>query len=153
MYDALAKVCSASKFGKLLCQVHGDGNITHSNTPQHSENRNNFNCFFYILQNMSAACLILKQHAGCIIPHLKDETAVKMLREIPLELDPFEIIQWMRHFFPLVTGKLPKTTPVLVEWIISKTKSYERSDNWPAIGIEFGKKMLDIIKNVKYPFA
>lgn len=102
---------------------------------------------------MSAACLILKQHAGCIIPHLKDETAVKMLREIPLELDPFEIIQWMRHFFPLVTGKLPKTTPVLVEWIISKTKSYERSDNWPAIGIEFGKKMLDIIKNVKYPFA
>lgn len=53
MYDALAKVCSAPKFGKLLCQVHGDGNITHSNTPQHSENRNKFIFFLHFAEHVS----------------------------------------------------------------------------------------------------
>lgn len=102
---------------------------------------------------MSAACLILKQHAGCIIPHLKDDTAVKMLREIPQDIEPFGIIQWMRHYFPLVTEEFPNTMPKIVEWIIAKIKSYERSNDWPAIGIEFAKKMLDIVKSVKYTFA
>lgn len=108
---------------------------------------------FKFAQNISAACLILKQHACCIIPHLKQDTAVKMLREIPKEIEPFGIIQWMRHYFPLVAEELPETMPKIVDWVIQKTVSYERSNAWPAIGIEFGKKMLEICKSVKFTFA
>lgn len=78
---------------------------------------------------------------------------MKMLREFPQDIEPFGIIQWMRHFFPLVTEELPKTMPQIIDWIVKKTISYERSNNWPAIGIEFGKKMLEIVKSVKYTFA
>lgn len=110
-------------------------------------------CLKYMETNISAACLILKQHACCIIPHLRQDTAVKMLREIPKEIEPFGIIQWMRHYFPLVAEEFPETMPKIVDWVIAKTVSYERSNDWPAIGIEFGKKMLDICKSVKFTFA
>lgn len=84
---------------------------------------------------------------------MKKDVAVKMLREIPPDIEPFSIIQWMRHYFPLVAEELPETMPDIVEWVISKTISFERSNNWPAIGIEFGKKMMDICKNVQFTFA
>lgn len=99
------------------------------------------------------ACLILKQHASSIVPVMKKETGVKMLREIPQAIEPFGIIQWMRHYFPLVSEKVPETVPDIVNWVITKTMSYERTNDWPAIGIEFGKKMMDICKSVTFTFA
>lgn len=102
---------------------------------------------------MSAACLILKQHASFIIPHIKKDTALKLLKEIPSDIEPFLIIQWMRHYFPLVSEEIPDTLPDIVNWVVAKTISYERSNDWPAIGIEFGKKMMEICKNVKFTFA
>lgn len=102
---------------------------------------------------MSAACLILKQHASFIIPHMKKEAAVNLLKEIPQDIEPFSIIQWMRHYFPLVSEEIPETMPEIVKWVINKTISYERSNDWPAIGIEFAKNMMDICKNVKFTFS
>lgn len=102
---------------------------------------------------MPAACLILKQHASSILPHMRKESAVKMLREIPSDIEPFSIIQWMRHYFPLMSEEFPETMPEILDWVVAKTISYERSNDWPAIGIEFGKKMMDICKNAKFIFA
>lgn len=75
-----------------------------------------------------------------------------MLKDISPDIEPFSIIQWMRHYFPLIAEELPETMPEIVDWIVAKTVSYERSNDWPAIGIEFGKKMLDICKNAKFTF-
>lgn len=84
---------------------------------------------------------------------MKKEVAVKMLREFPPDIEPFSIIQWMRHYFPLISDEFPETMPEIVDWVIHKTISFERSNDWPAIGIEFGKKMMDICKSVKFTFA
>lgn len=87
------------------------------------------------------------------MPFMKKASAVKMLREIPQAIEPFGIIQWMRHYFPLVSEKVPEAVPDIVNWVITKTMSYERSNDWPAIGIEFGKKMMDICRSVTFTFA
>lgn len=102
---------------------------------------------------MSAACLVLKQHASFIIPNLKNDLALSLLNQIPADIEPFAIIQWMRHYFPLVSDEIPETMPNIINWVIKKTISFERSHDWPAIGIEFSKKMMDICKNVKFTFA
>lgn len=84
---------------------------------------------------------------------MKKDSALKLLTEIPGDIEPFAIIQWMRHYFPLVSEEIPETLPEIVDWVVSKTVSYERSNDWPAIGIEFGKNMIEICKNIKFTFA
>lgn len=87
------------------------------------------------------------------MPQMKGVEALQLLNEIPADIEPFAIIQWMRHYFPLVSDEIPETTPGILEWVIKKTTLYERSNDWPAIGIEFGKKMMEICKSVKFTFG
>lgn len=108
---------------------------------------------YFFAQDISMACLILKQHASSIIPHLKEEIVIKILKAIPQQIEPFGIIQWMRHYFPLVSEAYPQTTQSIIDWVIQKTKSFQCLEQWPDIGVEFGNKMLEIFMQVKYTFA
>lgn len=127
------------------CDMHWQKFVQHPNIGNY--------CFKFLETNIPIACLIFAQHASSIIPCLKEETVLKVLNRFPQQSEPFDIIEWMRHYFPLVTEAHPKTTPDIVNWVIRKTKSFQRLNNWPDIGVEFSKRMLDVFTNVKYPFA
>lgn len=98
------------------------------------------------------ACLILKRHAANIISHLKESNVIKTLDTIPSQMEPFNIIQWMRHYFPIVSQVYPQQTPQIIAWTIEKTKSYQCLKLWPDIGLEFVKNMLVVFNNVHYLF-
>lgn len=127
------------------CDMHWQKFVQHQNIGNY--------CFKFLETDISVACLILKQHASSIIPHLKEKTVLKVLDTIPQQVEPFGIIQWMRHYFPLVSETYPATTPCIVDWVIKKTKSFQCLDQWPDIGVEFSNTMLNVFKNVKYTFA
>lgn len=101
---------------------------------------------------MSAACLILKHHASSIIQTIKEETIIKSLESIPQQTEPFGIIQWIRHFFPIISQQFPRSVPSIIEWTMEKTISYQRLETWPEIGLEFIRNMLTIFKSVKFVF-
>lgn len=101
---------------------------------------------------MSIACLILRQHASSILPQLKENTVTKTLNKIPNSVEPFDIIQWMRHYLPIVSKVHSKAFPELGDWIIAKTKSYQTLNEWPEIGLEFANAMLKIFQEVDFLF-
>lgn len=82
------------------CDMHWQKFVQHQNIGNY--------CFKFLETDISVACLILKQHASSIIPHLKEKTVLKVLDTIPQQVEPFGIIQWMRHYFALVSevGKI-----------------------------------------------
>lgn len=79
------------------CDMHWQKFVQHQNIGNY--------CFKFLETDISVACLILKQHASSIIPHLREKTVLKVLDTIPQQIEPFGIIQWMRHFFPLVSDR------------------------------------------------
>lgn len=100
------------------------------------------------------ACLILKQHASSILPHLKGDKKIceKIFASIPQSVEPMDIVQWIRHFFPLSSEAFPEIVPTIIDWVVTKTISYEHSDDWPLIGIGFAREMLNIFETTHYTF-
>lgn len=77
---------------------------------------------------------------------------LKTMNTIPQHTSPFDIIQWMRHYMPIVTKAHPQALPTLAEWTIQKTTSYQLLKDWPEIGLEFGNSMFHIFEEVDYLF-
>lgn len=63
-----------------------------------------------------------------------------------------QIIQWIRHFYPMATERFPEMAPIIINWTIDKTTAFEGSEQWPLIGIEFAREMLRIFENTKHTF-
>lgn len=98
------------------------------------------------------ACFILKQHAASIIPTLKDTNILKLLNTIPGNVEPFGVIQWLRHYVPMISKTYPQSLPILTDWVISKTTSFQYLKEWPEIGLEFSNNMLNIFANIDFLF-
>lgn len=77
---------------------------------------------------------------------------LNVLNEIPPHIEPFGIIQWLRHYVPLITKPYPKALPAITKWVIQKTESFQFSKEWPNIGLEFSHNMLNIFSNIDYVF-
>lgn len=75
-----------------------------------------------------------------------------MLNEIPEQIEPFGIIQWLRHYVPVVSKVYPNALPKLTDWAVAKTTSFQYTKQWPENGLEFGNNMLDIFSGIKYLF-
>lgn len=109
-------------------------------------------CFKFFESDISKACLILRQHASSILPNLKEANVLKTMSALPAHTSPFDIIQLMRHYLPLVTKAYPQALPTLAEWAIQKTTSYQLLKDWPEIGLEFANNMFQIFDEVTYLF-
>lgn len=96
--------------------------------------------------------MILTTHASSIIPFLNENMIEKVLVEISGNIEPFNVIQWLRHYVPLVTTACPKSLPSITDFVISKIESFQCSKEWPEIGLEFCNNMLNIFQNVVYMF-
>lgn len=96
--------------------------------------------------------MILRQHAPSILPQLKENTVMTTLGKIPSSVEPFDIIQWMRHYLPIISKIHPKALPEVTEWIVAKTKTYQTLNEWPEIGLEFANAMLKIFQEIDFLF-
>lgn len=70
-----------------------------------------------------------------------------MLSTIPKDAEPLQIIQWIRHSYPTISGTSPELAPIIINWTIEKTISFEGDKDWPLIGIEFAKEAQQIFEN------
>lgn len=110
-------------------------------------------CLTYFKTDMSTACLILTKHASSIVPFMSDHLVEKVLGELSSSnLEPFSVIQWLRHYVPLVTTACPKSLPTITEFAINKISSFQCSREWPHIGLEFCQNMLSTFKEANYLF-
>lgn len=73
-----------------------------------------------------------------------------LLNSVPETVEPFEIVQWLKHFTPSVLQVLPNIMTQIVDWSIIKTKSLQYSPYWPEIGLEFANNIMGIFKDVKF---
>lgn len=67
-----------------------------------------------------------------------------------MKTTPFDIIQWLRHFVPLITKSDPKALPILTAWTIEKIKSFQLSALWPQNGLDFCQHILSIFASVEF---
>lgn len=126
------------------CDLHWRKFVYHTNLIKY--------CVKFLETDISIACLILKQHASSILPHLKDSNILKTLHTISPKTEPFGVIQWMRHYLPIVSRTYPQALPILNDWAISKTTSFQLLKEWPEIGLEFGTNMINIFESIEYLF-
>lgn len=77
---------------------------------------------------------------------------MKFLSTIPKDAEPLQIVQWIHHFYPTITGTFPEFAPIIINWTIEKTISFEGNEEWPLIGIEFAKENQQIFEKNKNAF-
>ncbi|XP_055371172.1 uncharacterized protein LOC129605428 [Condylostylus longicornis] len=107
-------------------------------------------CASFFSVDMCMACIIWKRHSTSIIPYLDENAIRNILNLLPSTIEAFSIIQWLRCFIPGVIQNFPKSMRHIVEWSIKKTRSLQFCNYWPAIGLEFSTKLLDIFENVNF---
>lgn len=65
------------------------------------------------------SCLIWSRHSSSIMPNLHLEQFHKWLNLIPSTLEPFQLIQWLKHFSPCFLQIYPNEMTHLVDWLES----------------------------------
>lgn len=100
--------------------------------------------------NFASAQLIWARHTASILPYTTTNELIKLLNSVPDAVEPFQIVQWLKHFIPNVLQTFPNFMSQIVDWIISKTKSLQYSVYWPEIGLEFTHNIMGILKDVKF---
>lgn len=104
-----------------------------------------------LLQNdIPTTCLIWKRHATSIIPQLDESDLRKLLALIPNDTKPFNLLQWLRQFIPVVSNTHPNLMPFVTEWSIQKIRLLQYTDHWPEIGLELANKILEIYDELEY---
>lgn len=114
---------------------------------------NEFPLFIFCIskfQNISIACVIWSRHSSSIVKYMKIAELEKILDAIPCNVEPFEILQWLKHFVPSVSQTFPPSIKILVDWCIKKTKSFQYSNLWPEIGLEFINNIYTIFADIKF---
>lgn len=98
--------------------------------------------------------MILSRHSANILDSLKGEEkgCTKILAQISNDAEPMQIIQWIQTFYPMATERFPAMAPIIINWVVEKTVSYEGADQWPLIGIEFGREMQRIFDGTRHTF-
>lgn len=100
--------------------------------------------------DFSSACLIWARHTSSILPYLEESQIAKVLNGIPNNIEPLEIIHWLKHFIPNVLQAFPDFMSELISWCLCKTKSFQFSPHWPEIGLEFINNIQSILVDVQF---
>lgn len=83
---------------------------------------------------------------------MNEKKILQVLNAIPQKTLPFDIIQWLRHYVPLITKSHSKALPIVTEWVIVKIKSLQHSTHWPQNGLDFCQDALNIFSNIEFVF-
>lgn len=110
-------------------------------------------CMQMFKTDISVACLIWARHSASVVPNLKEKLVSKILASIPLNIEPFQVIQWLNHFVPSVLQSHSGMMTLLVDWSIERASSLQHSNLWPEIGLEFSNNILTIFSNLQFLFA
>lgn len=100
--------------------------------------------------DIQTAALIWKRHSASIVADLRDKDVMGILEAIPNNIEPFHIIQFLRHFVPVIVQMYPKIMPMVIDWCIQKTRSLQISKLWPENGLEFSTKLAAIFDDITY---
>ncbi|XP_063705773.1 uncharacterized protein LOC134834897 [Culicoides brevitarsis] len=103
--------------------------------------------------NFGSAQLIWSRHTASFLPYTCVNSLSALLNSVPETVEPFEIVQWLKHFTPSVLQLYPHFMTEIVDWSILKTKSLQYSPYWPEIGLEFANNIVVILKDVKFLYA
>uniref|UniRef100_A0A182MXC7 Uncharacterized protein n=1 Tax=Anopheles dirus TaxID=7168 RepID=A0A182MXC7_9DIPT len=108
-------------------------------------------CTELFQKDMDAACLIWSRHIACILPQLDDAKVTVLLRAIPKETSPLHLIQWLLHFVGPVLHHQPQLMHLLVQFIVTRTKSFQKLAGWPMIGLTFIEDVIKLLREVQFP--
>jgi kinetochore-associated protein 1 len=107
----------------------------------------------YFKTDVLMSCLIWSRHSSSIIPKLNISKLYAWLHNIRSTVEPFQLIQWLKHFAPCFLQMYPNETTHLVEWCLERTKSLQFSPSWPEIGLEFINNIKTIFKEIEFLFV
>lgn len=96
------------------------------------------------------SCLIWSRHSSSIMPKLNLEQFHKWLANIPTTIEPFNLVQWLKHFSPCFLQLYPNEMTHLVTWCLGRTRALQFSNKWPEVGLEFIVNINEIFKDVKF---
>lgn len=84
---------------------------------------------------------------------MKQSDIQTILTTLSIDVQPFNIILWLRHFIPSIMHNTPSHMKYIVGWCINQTYALKSSGMWPEIGLEFIKNIYDIFNDIKFCFA
>lgn len=117
--------------------------IYHQNLTKH--------CTELFKTDMPAACLIWSRHISSIILNMDALKISSLLKSIPEDTPPLDLIQWLMHFVPPILQHLPQMMRILITFVIGKTKALQFAPFWPKVGLTFIDDVIAIFKDVKFP--
>uniref|UniRef100_A0A1A9Z6W9 Uncharacterized protein n=1 Tax=Glossina pallidipes TaxID=7398 RepID=A0A1A9Z6W9_GLOPL len=100
--------------------------------------------------DMPLACLIWKRHASSLMSQVNKNELRKLISLIPHDTKPFNFLQWLKVFVPIVYNTHPNVMPYITEWSAQKTRALQYSDHWPDIGLEFCTKVMEVFEEVDF---
>ncbi|XP_017122723.1 uncharacterized protein LOC108143036 [Drosophila elegans] len=103
--------------------------------------------------DMPTACLIWRRHSSSILPLLNEDELRTLLGFIPGNTKPFNVVQWLCQFIPMVSNTHPSIMPCITDWSIEMTRNLQYSPHWPDIGLEFCTKILDIFEEIQFTYS
>ncbi|XP_070501724.1 kinetochore-associated protein 1 [Chironomus tepperi] len=107
----------------------------------------------YFKNDVLLSCLIWSRHATSIIPNLNFEKFYKWLEGIRSTIEPFQLIQFLKHFLPCFLQIYPHQTTRIVDWCIERARSLQFSPAWPEIGLEFINNIKIIFQEIEFLFV
>uniref|UniRef100_A0A182P1L0 Uncharacterized protein n=1 Tax=Anopheles epiroticus TaxID=199890 RepID=A0A182P1L0_9DIPT len=110
-------------------------------------------CTELFQKDMDAACLIWSRHIACILPQLDDAKVAILLRAIPKETSPLSVVQWLLHFVGPILHHQPQLMHLLVQFIVTRTKSFQKLTSWPMIGLTFIEDVIKLLQEVQFPLV
>lgn len=107
----------------------------------------------YFKTDVVTSCLVWSRHSSTIFPNMDLAQFHKWLSNIPSTVQPFDLIQWLKHFAPCFFQLYPQEMTHLVDWCMERTRALHYSKSWPEVGLEFINSINDIFKEVKFLFV
>lgn len=107
-------------------------------------------CSSFLKNEILTACLIWKRHSATIMAQIDPPNIRKLMNLIPANVEPFNLVQWLRHFVPTTIHIYPSLMPYIIDWSIHKTRSLQLSKHWPDIGLEFSTKISEIFDEIQF---
>lgn len=107
----------------------------------------------YFKSDILLSCLVWSRHSSSIMPNISFDQFRKWLTTIPSTVEPFQLIQWLKHFAPCFLQLYPKEMTHLVDWCLERTRALQFSNAWPEIGLEFVNNINDIFKDIKFMYV